>query len=545
MTSLFPPITQSLRAVDYRRVSTEEQAEGGHSLAAQAAANSNYMRLRGWAHVASFEDAGRSGKSIYRPAFQDLLASARRSEFDVVVVHKIDRFNRNLTDFILVLRELKAINVRFVSVSEDIDFTSPTGELTLMVLAWLAQWHLDNLRTEVVKGKYQRVRSGHWNGTLPFGYTTPKRVQKKLMDLGRAYNANELTLEDYSAQTAQLEALLEQHSGAIDTQAIPDPVNAPAVRLVFEKYATGRYSYQDIADMLNEAGYLTSGQFGNNPFGKETIRDMLANRFYLGEVSYVGANKKAQRQTFAGAHAPLIDKVTFAQAHAARSRRAPDQKSYTRRGEKVHEYPLSSLLYCAHCQSRWTGTVRRGQRVYRDSNQHKGIACEHAPHSAPAHKLEDAVRKLVLSHALPQDWKDRIASLNLPDEPGLPDRRPLLHARLQRLGHLYEMGHIPIEDYQRKADSLNRQLKALPDRPLPTAGVSYDAIAAALHYLPALWDVATVEEQQKWLGYLFSRLFVSKGTIVAAEAKPAFWQLVQSGEGENGGVLRRRPDSNW
>jgi site-specific DNA recombinase len=99
------------------------------------------------------EDEAWSGKTVHRPAFQQMLADARAGQFDVVVCHKLDRFSRSLVDVLLTLDELQKYNVTFASAAESIDFTSPTGRMMLVMLAFFAEWYLQNLSAETTKGK--------------------------------------------------------------------------------------------------------------------------------------------------------------------------------------------------------------------------------------------------------------------------------------------------------------------------------------------------------------------------------------------------------
>jgi site-specific DNA recombinase len=85
-----------MKAVSYIRVSTEEQANEGHSLDAQRAIIGDFCLNRKWTLVGEYVDAGLSGKDGKRPALQELLANSEAGRFDLVVVHAVDRFYRNL-----------------------------------------------------------------------------------------------------------------------------------------------------------------------------------------------------------------------------------------------------------------------------------------------------------------------------------------------------------------------------------------------------------------------------------------------------------------
>ena len=102
----------------------------------------------------------RSGKTVHRPAFQQMLDDARQGQFDVLVCHKLDRFSRSLVDVLLTLDELQQCNVTFASASEPIDFTTPIGCMMLVILAFFAEWYLQNLSAETTKGKRARFEAG-------------------------------------------------------------------------------------------------------------------------------------------------------------------------------------------------------------------------------------------------------------------------------------------------------------------------------------------------------------------------------------------------
>jgi DNA invertase Pin-like site-specific DNA recombinase len=242
----------------------------GYSLDAQLTTCRRLAELRGWDVVCVYTDEESAKTAVGRPAFQRMMQSARSGQFDVIIVHKLDRFARSVEDMLSYLRELEEINVALVSATEQFDFSTPMGRLLLTMLAAFAQWYLDNLSHETAKGKLARAEAGMWNGEIPFGYTAQYRK-----DGG-------------------------------DGQARPDEHEAQGVHLAFERYAIGKYSDNDIADILNEAGYRPKGR-GERAlelFSKDSVRDLLQNRFYLGEVRY-------KRQRHKGVHQAIISQELF------------------------------------------------------------------------------------------------------------------------------------------------------------------------------------------------------------------------------------------
>lgn len=509
--------TKGLRAAIYTRVSSEEQVDG-YSLDAQREIVSAFAAQRGWQIVEIYEDAGRSGKTVYRPDFQRMLADAKAGCFDVIAVHKLDRFSRSLVDVFVTLKELDSYNVSFVSTTEDFDFTTPLGKVILAILAAFAQWYVDNLAAETRKGKKQRALSGDWNGTLSYGYTTLRRLRNQLLALGEEHRAGSIEQRDYSQQAGTIEDWLERYAHQHDTAAIPCPFTADGVRLGYRKYSTGQYSDNDIAWILNDAGYRINGKL----FNKDTVRDMLQNRFYLGETSYKGKERGAERQQLEGKHEPLIDAELFEMCQAVRTRRAQNGR---RNPYNRHEhYPLSQLLYCVECGTRMHAWTLRGERRYRDPALQMGRRCSVQVKSFPAVDLEQQVEELLFSIQLPKDWRKRALG-DVPME-ALPDERKKLEARLERLQKLFVMGDISEQDYYAMRDTIQRRLeKALPAR-VPQVR-DFERMATILGDTKALWTQATAEEKQAWLSMLFEKFYVQDGRIIAAEATPLMWALIR------------------
>ncbi|MGN6758256.1 MAG: recombinase family protein, partial [Thermomicrobiales bacterium] len=160
-----------MRVAGFARVSTAEQVEG-YSLDAQRHAIEQFAAMRGWSDVAFFADEGVSAFTddiSKRPQFAALMAAAKRGEFDVIMVHKLDRFARSLLLTLTELTELERAGVSFVSVAENHDFTTPIGRVVLAVLASIAEYYSRNLSTVVKKGLAERKAAGLAHGRVPWG----------------------------------------------------------------------------------------------------------------------------------------------------------------------------------------------------------------------------------------------------------------------------------------------------------------------------------------------------------------------------------------
>ena len=140
-----PPKT-ALRAGLYARVSTNDQ----QTLPMQLRALCDYAARRGWTITMQVKEVNSGAKQ--RPMREKLIDAARRREIDVVLVWRLDRWGRSVTDLLATLQELEHLGVGFVSLTEALDLTTPAGRAMAGLLAVFAEFEREILR--------ERVRAG-------------------------------------------------------------------------------------------------------------------------------------------------------------------------------------------------------------------------------------------------------------------------------------------------------------------------------------------------------------------------------------------------
>ena len=141
-----------MKAAIYARVSTL-----GQQPETQLQEVRRYVRARGW-EATEYVDHGVSGAKDRRPALDRLVTDAKRRRFDVLVCWRLDRLGRNLRHLILLLDDLQAIGVGFVSLAEGIDATTPAGRLQLHILGAIAEFERGRI-VERVKAGLARARA--------------------------------------------------------------------------------------------------------------------------------------------------------------------------------------------------------------------------------------------------------------------------------------------------------------------------------------------------------------------------------------------------
>ena len=141
-----------MKAAIYARVSTADQEPENQLVELR-----RYVEARGWTGT-EYVDKGVSGAKDRRPALDRLVADAKRRRFDVLVCWRLDRLGRNLRHLILLLDDLQAIGVDFVSLAEGIDATTPAGRLQLHILGAIAEFERGRI-VERVKAGLARARA--------------------------------------------------------------------------------------------------------------------------------------------------------------------------------------------------------------------------------------------------------------------------------------------------------------------------------------------------------------------------------------------------
>jgi DNA invertase Pin-like site-specific DNA recombinase len=173
---------KKVRCAIYTRKSSEEGLEQDfNSLHAQREACEAYItsqRHEGWTIIpAAYDDGGCSGGSMERPGLQTLLQHIESNLVDVIVVYKVDRLTRSLTDFAKIVELLDARSVSFVSVTQQFNTTTSMGRLTLNVLLSFAQFEREvtgeRIRDKIAASKKKGMWMGGW---VPIGYDCKDRA---------------------------------------------------------------------------------------------------------------------------------------------------------------------------------------------------------------------------------------------------------------------------------------------------------------------------------------------------------------------------------
>ena len=334
-------------AAAYIRVSTEDQTE--YSPAAQlrelreyAAANDLLLDER---YI--YADEGISGrKAEKRPAFMRMIADARRREhpFDVILVHKFDRFARSREDSVVYKAMLKRAGVEVISIREPISEGNYSGVMEAIYESFAEAYSI-NLGQEVKKGMTEKARRGELQSNPSFGYRAENHV------------------------------------------LIPHEAEAPIVVEIFRRFAAGEAAIS-IAKRLNARGIMTHR---GNSFENRTIEYILQNPVYIGKLRWNPSGRTRRRfddpalMVADARHRPLIDPALWETVQ----KRIAEQKDvyrYHSRPNYDRKHWLSGIVRCAACGATLVWTK---PHYFRCNNYIRGRCC-HSQHIS-AEILADAL----------------------------------------------------------------------------------------------------------------------------------------------------------
>ncbi len=459
----------------YVRVSTLRQGEKGVSLLEQRDAIERFADRAGLDIVQWFEETETAAKRG-RPIFTAMIRLLKKRVSEGVIVHKIDRSARNLKDW-AELGELIDSGVVVHFANENLDLSSRGGRLSADIQAVVAADYIRNLREEVRKGMWGRLKQGHYPWAAPIGY----------LNKGQGGKLKEI-----------------------------DPEKGPLVRKLFELYATGKFTLTTLTAKAEMLGLK------NRKGGRVSLNGIsifLNNPFYIGLIRI-----RSTGETYQGAHEPLVPKYLFDQVQDVLNGK-------TNTKVQKHDFVFRRMLKCAACDYHLRGELQKGHVYYRCHTRTCPITClkeeeaEQAVLAALAHlSLTEMEQALVhqqiedLRHDWTEEREQKMSALSL--------RRDQIAERLNRLTDAYLDRAIERDLYEERKTALLMERRDTDEKIVSLKsgeGNIPDRIALAVELASQAhlaYQAGSVERKRELLKSVGSNLTVSGWNVDVTMAFP-------------------------
>lgn len=305
------------RAILYIRVSTDEQADKGFSLASQEEQLRKYCQSTGIGVIHLFRE-DHSAKTFERPEFKKMLTFCKQNskDVDLLLFVKWDRFSRNTRDSYQMIHQFQKLGIETRAVEQPLDLNVPESKIMLAIYLASPEVENDRRALNVFNGMRKAKKEGRYVGTAPMGYI----------------NARD-----------------DRNRPIIKPNAI-----AQFIRTAFEEMATGMYAQEELRRIMVTKGFECS----RNNFNR-----LLHNPLYAGNI-YIAPFKDEPGCTVKGNHEPIISENLFQKVQAVIARSTPIN---TAKNTGRVEFPLRGLLKCCKCGKSLTGSSglsKSGRRYF-------------------------------------------------------------------------------------------------------------------------------------------------------------------------------------
>lgn len=482
----------------YCRVSTDEQAEFGYSIDEQKRLLEEWCKANDYIIYKCYSDRGISGKNIKdRPALKELLSDAKEGKFDMVISWKINRVSRKLEDVLKIVNLLEKNNITFKSYSEPFETDTPAGRMQFQMMALIGEFERGTIAQNVKMGMIAKAKSGNWCGGRVLGYDLVPNNSPEEEKKGK----NKLEINEKEAEI---------------------------VRFIFNEYSKGK-GYKAITNKMNKLGYKTKK--GNN-FSVGSIRDILTNPVYIGEIRYnVRQNWSEKRRRNINPnpirvkekHEAIIDRELWDKVQLIlESKKGKPSRIYD------GEYPLTGILRCPKCGagmviSRTTNTLADGTKkriaYYCCGNwKNKGTSVCNSntirvdkANEYVFKKIEELVSNEAMIKAvvknINKERKDKVkpAKRLLGD---IDKELEKLDKRKRKIFEAYEDDILTKEEFQTRKNELNEKIRILEEEKKPLLNtiseevseeIPYEFIKDILMNFSKILNSSVSREQQKKL----------------------------------------------
>ena len=299
-------------------------------------------------HLVVYEDEGFSGGNLNRQDFKKMMAAAKERKFKAIIVYRLDRISRNISDFSSLIEELARLDIAFVSIKEQFDTGSPMGRAMMYIASVFSQLERETIAERIRDNMHELAKTGRWlGGTTPTGFES--EGEEKVTVDGKKKKTFKLKLVSQEAETVRL---------IYDLFTETNSLTMTEAELMKRRVVTRNGNYFtrfSIKAILQNPVYMIADQEAYD-YLTEKETDLFSDRAeFDGKHGIMAYNRTDQEKgkttqynpvnewiVAVGKHPGLIPGKTWVRVQEA----LEQNKSKAFRRPKSNEALLTGLLYC-------------------------------------------------------------------------------------------------------------------------------------------------------------------------------------------------------
>lgn len=296
-----------------------------------------------------FEDEGFSGGNLNRPAFRDMMEGVRKHQFKAIVVYRLDRISRNISDFTSLIDELTRLEVSFVSIREQFDTSTPMGRAMMFIISVFSQLERETIAERIRDNMHELAKTGRWlGGNAPTGFKS-EAVSKVTVD-GKTRKSFKLVPIPEEAEIPKM---------IFDLYTETDSLTAVEAELLRRRIKTKQgkdFTRFAIKAILQNPVYMVADKDAYNYFTEREADVCFPKEAFEGSCGIMAYNRTDQEKgkttillpvsewiIALGQHPGLVPSKQWIKVQESLDR----NKSKAYRKPRNNEALLTGLIYCA------------------------------------------------------------------------------------------------------------------------------------------------------------------------------------------------------
>ena len=321
-------------------------------------------------HCVVFEDEGFSGGDLKRPDFRRMMEEVRKHKFRAIVVYRLDRISRNISDFTGLIDELTKLNVSFVSIKEQFDTSTPMGRAMMFIISVFSQLERETIAERIRDNMHELAKTGRWlGGNAPIGFKS-EAVSKVTVD-GKTRKSFKLVPIPEEKQIPKL---------IFDLYAETDSLTAVEAELLRRRIKTRQgkdFTRFAIKAILQNPVYMVADEDAYNYFAEREAVVCFPQEAFDGRCGIMAYNRTDQEKGKSTVLLPVSDWIIALGQHPGlvSSRQwIKVQESLDRNKSKAYRKPrnnkalLTGLVYCSCGERMYPKLTQRttasGETIY-------------------------------------------------------------------------------------------------------------------------------------------------------------------------------------